>query len=125
MAVPERGGMPDKNGQYRVFSSLQILSPGQICTQTFLVGRSFDNVTEAKNCLKYLSTKFVRYLVAITLASQHLGADKFRFVPVQDFTVNSDVDWNMTINEIDDQIFTKYQINTEERLLISNMIRPL
>jgi len=40
----DHGGMPDKNGARRVFSIIDILPPGTICTETYLVVGSYKNI---------------------------------------------------------------------------------
>lgn len=85
-ATCEHAGIPDKNGMYRVLSYTDILEPDIICTQSYLVGNVFNDLIPARNFLLYLKTKFVRYLMLQTITSQDISPDKFRFVPLQQFT---------------------------------------
>ena len=85
-ATCEHAGTPGKDGKYKVFSSLEVLPPNVICTQSYFVGNTFDNEDEANNFIFYLKTKTVRFLVLQALTSQHLSRDKFCFVPQQDFS---------------------------------------
>ena len=124
MAAPG-GGSSDKNGQYLVLTSLQIQKPQEICTQTFLVGMTFDDSALAIRCLSYLKTRFTRFLIAQTMTSQHLGADKFKFVPLQDFSENSDIDWKQSISNIDYQLYEKYGIDLFEQEYIESLIKPI
>ena len=119
------GGSADKNGQYLVLTSLQVLPPEEVCTQTFLVGNTFDNNNEANNCKRYLQSKFVRFLVSQKMTSQDLGADKFQFVPLQDFTPASDIDWTQSVADIDRQLYRKYGLSDEEVAFIEKMIKPM
>lgn len=119
------GGRPDKNGMHIVLTSLQVLYPYQICTQTFLVGGTFDNRNEAENYKKYLSTKFVRFLLVLSMTSQDLSMEKFQFVPLQNFTLRSDIDWSKSISEIDQQLYVKYHLNDKEIAFIEKMIKPM
>lgn len=114
-ATCEHAGTPGKDGKYKVFSSLEILEPGVICTQSYFVADSFDTQIEAINCIKYLKTKFVRFLVLQALTSQHLARDKFLFVPKQDYSK----EWT------DEILFTKYGICKDEIDFIDSMIRPM
>lgn len=68
----EHAGQPDKNGQFRVLSTMEVLSPGTICTETYLIAGSFDTESEAKNYYNYLRSKFVRFLIAQVAISQHI-----------------------------------------------------
>lgn len=59
----EHAGQPDKSGKYRVLSTMEILRPKEICSETYLVAGAFDTQVEADNFMKYLKTRFVRFLV--------------------------------------------------------------
>lgn len=49
----------------------------------------------------------------------------FRFVPLQDFTSLSDIDWNKSIPEIDNQLSAKYRLTNEEIAFVESMIKPM
>lgn len=101
--------------------------PGSICTETFIMlGHNLKlNETSAANLSKYFSSKFSRFLHSLAKASQHGTAKTYKFVPVQDFTSNSDIDWTKSIPEIDQQLYKKYQLNAEEVAFIESMIKPM
>ena len=103
-ATAEHAGTPDKNGMYRVLSSLRILNPQEICSQSYFVGNVFKTYEEASNCMLYLKTRFVRFLLQQIITGQHLSADKFRFVPLQDFSKP----WT------DAELYAKYGLTDEE-----------
>ncbi len=121
----EHAGQTDKEGRKRIISSLDILKPKEICTETYLVVDSFDSEIEAVNLNKYLKTRLVRFLIAQLAATQHLSKDKFALVPLQDFTSNSDIDWSRSVEEIDAQLYTKYNLSDEEIAFIEAMIKPM
>ena len=124
-ATCEHAGQPDKSGRYRILSFSTILKPDEVCSQSYLVGGVFDDEIQATNYLLYLKTKFVRALIFPTLASQDLSHEKFTFVPMQDFTPNSDIDWSKSIPEIDTQLYAKYGLTAEEIDFIESMIKPM
>ncbi|WP_299581662.1 Eco57I restriction-modification methylase domain-containing protein [uncultured Sunxiuqinia sp.] len=101
--------------------------PGSICTETFIMlGHNLKlNETSAANLSKYFSSKFSRFLHSLAKASQHGTAKTYKFVPVQDFTSNSDIDWTKSIPEIDQQLYKKYQLSAEEMAFIESMIKPM
>jgi len=109
------GGSSDKNGMYLLLTSLQILKPMEICTQTFLVGNSMDTYDEAYNCMNYLKCKFTRFLILQSMTSQDLSPERFRFVPLQDFTKP----WT------DEKLYKKYNLTNEEIQFIESMIKPM
>ena len=73
----------------------------------------------------YAATKFFRFLLLQALSSIHITKDKFCFVPVQDFTDNSDIDWSQPIPEIDKQLYAKYGLDDSEIEFIESMIKPM
>jgi site-specific DNA-methyltransferase (adenine-specific) len=109
------GGSSDKNGMYLLLSSLQIIRPNEVCTQTFLVGDSFDNNMEALNCMNCIKCKFTRFLILQSMTSQDLSPERFRFVPLQDFTLP----WT------DADLYAKYGLTDDEIAFIESMIKPM
>lgn len=49
--------------------------------------------------------------------------DKFQFIPLQNFTERSDIDWNKNLSDIDKQLYIKYNLSTEEIAFIEKMIK--
>ena len=121
----EHAGQTDSNGQKRILSSLDILKPGEICTETYLVLDYLDTEEEANALFKYMKTQFVRFLIAQLAATQHLSKDKFAFVPLQDFTSSSDIDWSQSVADIDRQLYKKYGLTEEETAFIERTIKPM
>ncbi len=99
-------------------------SPIQICLETFLRYGAFDTEFEAKAALKYLKTKLFRALVGILKTTQH-STTTFRFVPLQDFTEKSDIDWTKLISEIDQQLYKKYGLDEKEIAFIEQKVAPM
>ena len=125
-ATCEHAGTPDRNGKFRVLSAMSILPPATVCTQSYLVGGAYKTEAEAKNFLAYLSTKFARYLMLQTITSQDLSPEKFMFVPIENFTAKSDIDWTtLDIPNIDRQLYAKYGISDEERAMAENTIKEM
>ncbi len=98
--------------------------PMLVCTETFLRIGSFNTRAEAENVMKYYKTKFLRVLVGILKTTQH-STTTYKFVPLQNFTSNSDIDWSKTIPEIDQQLYKKYGLNQEEINFIEEKVRPM
>ncbi|MCC8117605.1 MAG: hypothetical protein LIP09_02505 [Bacteroidales bacterium] len=72
-----------------------------------------------------MKTKFFRYLVFIVKKTQDAPRDVYRFVPMQDFTSSSDIDWSKSVAEIDQQLYAKYSLTPEEISFIESMIKPM
>ena len=111
----EHAGQPDKNGQYRVLSTNEILEPECVCTETYLVAGSFNSQMEAENYHAYLKTKFVRYLILQVATTQHISQASFCFVPQQDFTKT----WT------DQALYEKYRLTEEDISTIETLIKPM
>ncbi len=111
----EHAGMPDKNGQFKVLSTNEILPPNHVCTETYLVAGSFDDECQAKNFHNYIRTKFARFMVQMTLAGQHITKSNFQFVPILDFTKS----WT------DEELFIKYGFTEDEIEFIESMIKTM
>ncbi|MBQ9684528.1 Eco57I restriction-modification methylase domain-containing protein [Candidatus Saccharibacteria bacterium] len=105
----------DKDGLRKVLAKLILLKPEEVCTFTYFLAGPFNSLDESENCKKYLSTKFVRYLLFLSLSSIHVSRDKFRFVPIQDFSKA----WT------DSELYDKYKLSRDEIDLIESMIKPM
>lgn len=121
----EHAGQTDKEGRKKILSSLDLLRPNEICTETYMVVGSYDTEQEALNLTSYLRSRLTRFLISQLAATQHLSKEKFALVPDQDFTVNSDIDWSKSIEEIDAQLYAKYNLSDEEIAFIESMIKPM
>jgi ethanolamine utilization microcompartment shell protein EutS len=74
---------------------------------------------------KYMQTQFVRFLLSSILITQNIAKDKFAFVPLQDFTPSSDIDWSQSVADIDRQLYKKYGLTDEETAFIERTIKPM
>ena len=119
------GNKPSSNGNYQVISSLQVLNPLEACTETFLIVDCFENYEQAENLCCYAKTKFFRFLLLQALTSIHITKESFVFVPIQNYTKNSDIDWSKSIPEIDRQLYAKYNLDESEIAFIESMIKPM
>jgi len=99
--------------------------PGTAVTQTFITIGSFDTESEAAACLKYVKSKFARTLLGVLKITQHNPAKVWKYVPLQDFTGSSDVDWEKPVAEIDQQLYAKYGLDPREIAFIEAKIKPM
>lgn len=109
------GNKPGKDGKYQIISSLKVLRPFQVCTETFLVLQAFDNEKSAYNMCSYVQTKFFRMLLLQALSSIHITKNTFQFVPLQDFSHP----WT------DKMLYEKYKLDDTEIDFIESMIKPM
>lgn len=94
-------------------------------TQTFLGIGSVDSEEEAQAIYKYICTKFVRAMLGVLKITQHNPPEKWKFVPLQDFTVNSDIDWTQSVADIDRQLYAKYGLDEEEIEFIESHVKEM
>ena len=121
----EHANEPSKDGTFKVISRIQSIKPNEVCTFSYFIIGNFDSELENQNLISYLSTRFVRFLLLQAISSINISKEKFSFVPLQDFTKNSDIDWSKSVPEIDRQLYAKYSLTDEEVAFIESMIRPM
>lgn len=102
-----------------------VSKPNTGYTQSFISIGIYDNETEAKSCLKYIKTKFSRTMLGILKVTQDNNKAVWRYVPNQNFTSESDINWTKSIEEIDQQLYKKYNLNEEEIEFIEKMVKPM
>lgn len=100
-------------------------NPWDACTDSFITIGAFNTKAEAIHLQKYIKTTFLRYLVSILKTSQNVTQIVYKYVPLQNFTSKSDIDWSKTIAEIDQQLFTKYGLTAEEIAFIESKVKPM
>lgn len=101
--------------------------PNTICTESYLViGAGFGlNEDSCNNLSTYLTTRFARYLHSLAKGSQDATSKTYRFVPVQDFSNNSDIDWSVPVQEVDNQLYRKYGFSDDEINHIETRIKSM
>lgn len=101
--------------------------PNTVCTESYIIVGANKNITkeEAINLSKYFNTKFVRFLHKQAKASQDASSKTYRFIPMQKFNSDSEIDWTKSIDRIDNQLFDKYNLSDEEREHINNSIKNM
>lgn len=134
-AYGERGKFP-----YFVIGKPFVAEAGSCCSETYLVIDRFDDIEKANRLIAYMKTKFFRFLVLLKKNTQHATKQVYSFVPQQDLTEHSDIDWNRSVtktdetakekygrdvNELDAQLYAKYALSEPEIAFIESMIKPM
>lgn len=120
--------VPESNGSGKfgeILSTPVTAGPGESCTPTFISIGRFKTNDEAENCLKYIKTKLVRCLLDIIKKTQHNAAPNWAYVPLQDFTSHSDIDWSQSIPDIDKQLYKKYGLSQDEIDFIESHVKEM
>lgn len=111
----DHAGNPGKDGKRKVFSKIDILPPGTICTETYLVVGCYDTQIQAEHLIAYMQTLFFRFLVSQFMFSHHLTKEAYSFVPILD----------MNFRWTDEMLCERYGITPEEFEFIEAKIRPM
>ena len=108
----------------RIIGQGVVGAPKTICTETFLAIAPFSSGFEAKSVVTYCRTKFFRFMVGIRKL-KNMTRDTYKFVPMQNFTEGSDINWSKSVEEIDAQLYAKYHLTDDEVRFIESMISPM
>lgn len=110
----EHAGEPSRDGTFRVFTStMRVLNPQEACTHSYFLIGNTSSKEEAINIKKYLQSKFVRFLVLLSLSAVNLSKLVFSFVPIQDFSK----EWT------DEALYEKYGLDEQEISFINSIIK--
>ena len=108
-----------------VLSTPIVATPLVGTTQSFLSIGYFDNEEEAEATLKYIKSKFARTLLGVLKVTQDNSPEKWKFVPLQDFTPASDIDWSQPVHKIDQQLYKKYGLDETEIEFIESHVKEM
>ena len=120
--------VPKSNGSGvlgEVLSTPLIAEPIMGYTQTFLGIGAFDKESEAQAAYKYIISKFARTMLGVLKITQDNPPEKWKYVPLQDFTNHSDIDWTKSVHEIDLQLYDKYGLSADERNFIETHVKAM
>lgn len=113
---PDRAGVNNaSDGKSSVTTKISIYKPGEVITETYIVLGAFNSYFEAFNCATYVSTKFLRFLVFLTLSSMHITKVNFQFVPLVSFNEK----WT------DERLYHLFNLSSEEIEHIESIIRDV
>ena len=102
------------NSTKNVISNLHVIDNMSVCTGSFAVIFSDSDIKITNNALKYIQTKFFRFMVLLLCDNDMTTISRFRFslVPLQ----NLDIEWT------DEMLYSKYKLTTEEINYIEQLI---
>ena len=120
--VPKAAG----SGQFGdTLPPMIVVGPYTAFTQTFISIGTFECEEEARNLSKYLKTKMCRALLHVLKVTQDNLPSVWRYIPKQDFTPSSDIDWSQPISAIDRQLYRKYGLTEEETAFIESHVKEM
>lgn len=100
--------IPKANGSGKlgeIISTPIIGKPSIGVTDTFISLGPVDSLEDAEAILKYIKSKFGRALLGVRKITQDNPKSTWQYVPMQNFTSDSDIDWTKSISEIDQQLY--------------------
>ncbi|MBP3899273.1 Eco57I restriction-modification methylase domain-containing protein [Candidatus Saccharibacteria bacterium] len=92
-----------------------IAEPGSVCTETFIILKTFSTEEEAKNFVEYIKTRFFRFLVLLHKLTQDATSKVYAFVP----DLSMDRVWT------DEKLYGRYEITDDERQFIESMVKEI
>lgn len=119
--IPGAGGSGNDD---IVLGTPEYAPKNSVCSQSYLYA-AFDTEVEAKNFLKYVKSKFFRFLVSSIKITQSAPSRVYRFVPMQDYSSASVIDWDKPIEQIDEQLYKIYGLSTDDVTFIEKSIRNI
>lgn len=120
--VPKAAG----SGQFGdAFPPMIVVGPDVAFTQTFISIGTFNSEKQAQNLEKYLKTKMCRTLLYVLKVTQDNLPSVWKYIPKQDFTPSSDIDWSQPIPQIDQQLYRKYGLTDEEIAFIESHVKEM
>ena len=102
-----------------------VMPPGVGHTQTFMSFGAFDTEQEAISTATYIKTKFARVLLGVLKVTQDNPVNTWSYIPLQDFTFTSDIDWTQPIRKIDRQLYKKYGLDETEIEFIEAHVKEM
>ena len=120
--------LPSANGSGaigEVLSTPLVGEPLVGYTQSFIGIGAVDTKEEAETVMKYVKSKFARTMLGILKITQHNPPEKWKYVPLQDFTENSDIDWSQSVADIDRQLYAKYGLDENEINFIETHVKEM
>ena len=112
-ALPHGGLTFIRDGKYFERQSIVVAAPGEACTETFIVLKSFKTKAEAENFITYIYTRFFRFVLRMRTVSQHITRDCYSWVPDLDCSKP----WT------DKELFKQFGLSRQEQAYIERKIK--
>lgn len=121
--ISKSAGSPGKD--LKIIGNPYVGECGSACTDSLFPIGGFETFDEADNLRKYMQTRFLRFMISVMKISQNVTQLVYKYVPLQDFTPDSDIDWSVPVAEIDRQLYRKYGLNEQEIEFIESHVKEM
>lgn len=111
--IPMAGDGHGREVSYVIGEPIAV-APGSACTESYFVAGAFETRTECENYAHYLCTKFARFLVLQRKSTQHITADRLRFVPAL----------SMRRRWTDEDLYKHFKLSADEIAYVDRVIAP-
>ena len=109
----------------RIIGRPVVMGPGIGCTETYITIGAMETEKEAEAIAKYVKSKFARTMIGVLKVTQNYAKPTWHYVPLQNFTSASDIDWSKSIQEIDQQLYKKYGLDEKEIQFIESHVKEM
>lgn len=120
--MSEHAGESSKDSAYKVITTVQIADTNTVTAGHYIPIGPFSDIDSAVNCTKYIKSKTFRLLLKLRAVGIGLTSNCYKFIPLQDFTNSSDIDWS---KDVDKQLYKKYNLSDEEINYIEKTIKSM
>lgn len=101
----------------RMGELVEVLQPNSAFGRSRMALFMTKSKEECDNYLKYIRKKFFAGLV---LQEPNRSSTIGEIIPAQNYSYNSDIDWSVSLDEIDMQLYKKYNLSKKEIAFIEN-----
>lgn len=124
--TPIKFGRMDTPGELsQVIGKLHLGRPGDVVSESYVTLAEFESKQQRDNAAKYVKTRFFRFLVNVAKGTPTIAKKYFVYVPLQDFSNDSDLDWTTSLNELEIQIYKKYNLTEVEISKIESTVSEM
>ena len=111
-----------ENVKKRAKKLIDILEPGSAFGRSRLLLYASKSLDECNNYIKYTQTNF---FAGLLLQEPNRCSSFGYIIPAQDYSNKSDIDWSKSLDEIDKQLYTKYNLTQEEINFIEQSVKNM
>jgi hypothetical protein len=70
-----------------------------------------------------MNTSIYKFFIAQIKKTQNAARGVYRYVPIQDFSKTSDIDWSQSLDVISKSLYKKYGISDDEVVFIESIVQ--
>jgi len=122
---PDRAGVNNATGGRNVITKVKTIGPKEVITETYLMLDVQKTEQEAERCSKYFKTKFARAMLSLGTTGLMYSKDSFQFVPLFDYSNCNIIDWERSIEDINEALMSYFVLDMFEKKYIEESIKDM